>query len=102
MERMQRGSRKMIVNISSAAASLSLHTEEASRPHPKQWSVAGLAFKSAMVARNLQTVVLANALREDGFIVVSMHPGTPLICLTSYLMKIQISDFQIQMHGTFH
>ncbi|KAL0022088.1 hypothetical protein WJX79_005954 [Trebouxia sp. C0005] len=35
----------------------------------------GLSYKASKVAVNMETAILANDLKEDGFTIVSLHPG---------------------------
>ena len=75
---MRKGSHKTIVNLSSAAASMTLHSKEAEKARPAEWTKGHLGYKASKAALNLQTAVLANALKHEGFVVVSMHPGDPM------------------------
>ena len=76
---MRKGSHKTIINLSSAAASLTLHSKEAEKARPAEWAQGHLGYKASKAALNAQTAVLANALKHEGFVVVSMHPGEPII-----------------------
>eukprot|EP00891_Asterochloris_glomerata_P004456 jgi/Astpho2/4456/Aster-00066 len=66
---LKRDTRK-VVNISSLLGSISTHKKQA---HPM--SSKYVAYNASKAALNMQTVVLANSLREDQVTIVALHPG---------------------------
>jgi len=71
---LKQGKMKTILNISSDAGCLS---QNASFIHDDSPSDAGMAlsYRTSKVAVNMETTVFANDLKNDGFKVVSVHPG---------------------------
>lgn len=66
--------KKTIVNISSDAACLTLMFSMIDAEDGMDAGM-GLSYKASKVAVNMETAILANDLKKDGFTIVSLHPG---------------------------
>lgn len=63
----ERGARKLVVNITSQMGSCKLATDGGAGGH--------FAYRSSKAALNMQTVLMAGALKDRGISVVGFHPG---------------------------
>ncbi|KAL0033178.1 hypothetical protein WJX79_007935 [Trebouxia sp. C0005] len=80
------GTRKTIVHISSNAASLSRNHAYIKQEGLTEANLA-LSYRASKVAINMETSVLANDLKTEGFTVVSLDPGDVSTGMWKYLLQ---------------
>ncbi|DBB13667.1 TPA: hypothetical protein ACH3X3_000686 [Trebouxia sp. C0006] len=80
------GTKKTIVHISSNAASLSRNHAYIQQEGLTEANLA-LSYRASKVAINMETSVLANDLKAEGFTVVSLDPGDVSTGMWEYLLQ---------------
>lgn len=85
------GTKKTIVHISSNAASLSRNHAYIQQEGLTEANLA-LSYRTSKVAINMETSVLANDLKAEGFTVVSLDPGDVSTRMWEYLLQNIYTD----------